>query len=77
MATKKAPPRRGSVINTEAGSLLVANAAISEGMVLLRSSLLGLLVLLAAIGEGHGRCPQTSPGPRSMAWIELRLAEAR
>ena len=41
---------------------------------LLGCSLLVLLVLLAAISEGHGRDPQVSPGPRSMAWVELRPA---
>jgi hypothetical protein len=44
---------------------------------LLGGSLLVLLVLLAAIGESHDRAPQVSPGPRSMAWIELRPAGAR
>jgi hypothetical protein len=44
--------------------------------VLLGSSLLVLLVGVTAIGEGHDRAPQVSPGPRSMAWIELRPAGA-
>jgi hypothetical protein len=57
-------------------SLLVGDAAVEESRVLLGSSLLVLLVLLTAIGEGHGGAPQVSPGPRSMAWIELRPAGA-
>ena len=56
-----------------AGDFLTAinkNWALNVG----RSSVV-LVVLLSAIGQGHDGFLEASAGPRSMAGVELRLAE--
>ena len=76
MSHKKAPPRRGLkevVLLLSAGNFLTAinkSWALNVG----RSSVV-LVVLLAAIGQGHNGFLEASSGPRSMARVELRLAE--
>ncbi len=68
MSHKKAPPRRGLlevVVLLSAGDFLTAinkNWALDVG-----SSSVVLVVLLAAIGQGHGGFLEASSGPRSMA----------
>ena len=68
MSHKKAPPRRGLeelVVLLSAGDFLTAinkNRALNIG-----SSSIVLVVLLAAIGQGHGGFLEASSGPRSMA----------
>ena len=68
MSHKKAPPRRGLrevVVLMSAGDLLSAinkNWALNVG-----SSSVVLVVLLAAIGQGHDGFLEASSGPRSMA----------
>ncbi|AHF63946.1 hypothetical protein Syncc8109_1589 [Synechococcus sp. WH 8109] len=68
MSHKKAPPRRGLqevVVLLLAGYFLTAinkNWALNVG-----SSSIVLIVLLAAIGQGHDGFLEASSGPRSMA----------
>ena len=65
---KKAPPRRGLkevVVLLSTGDFLTAvnkNRALNIG-----SSSVALVVLLAAIGQGHDEFLEASSGPRSMA----------
>ena len=68
MSHKKAPPRRGLqevVVLLSAGDFLTAinkNWALNVGC-----SSVVLVVLLAAIGQGHDGFLEASSGPRSMA----------
>ena len=67
MSHKKAPPRRGS----KEGELLSADyflTAINKNRALgVGCSSIVLVVLLAAIGQGHDEFLEASSGPRSMA----------
>ena len=67
MSHKKAPPRRGfkEAVLLSAGYFLTAinkSRALSVGC-----SSVVLVVLLAAIGQGHDEFLEASSGPRSMA----------
>ena len=68
MSHKKAPPRRGLnkvVLLLSAGDFLTA---VNESRTLMvGSSSVVLVVLLAAIGQGHDGFLEASSGPRSMA----------
>ena len=67
MSHKKAPPRRGfkEIVMLSAGYFLTAinkSRALGVGC-----SNIVLVVLLAAIGQGHDGFLEASSGPRSMA----------
>ena len=68
MSHKKAPPQRGLnkvVLLLSAGDFLTA---VNESRTLrVGSSSVVLVVLLAAIGQGHDGFLEASSGPRSMA----------
>ena len=66
-AKKKPPPVAGAWILLKPRSLGVRNAAILQNRLVASASNVLLVVLLAAIGQGHLWFLR-NPGPRSLAW---------
>ena len=66
-AVKKPPPEAGALVVMKPRSLGVGNAAILQSCLVTRDNDFLLVILLAAIGQGHLWFLR-NPGPRSLAW---------
>ena len=67
LLSNKTPPEAGALILYEPRSVGVRNTAILQSRLVDSASNVLLVVLLAAIGQGHLWFLR-NPGPRSLAW---------